>query len=135
MTHLPSLIYFLASPPPPPSPYPPHTSYFFSIAWYVNSNSLYCSNVDMNGTSNSHDPSSSLMERILFHLRDRQQQQTTTIEVTRKAIQKKLTSSSSSSDEVTKKDVKKALKQLVKRGDLMKNGKKYKLQMNCSYKN
>lgn len=87
----------------------------------------------MNGTSNSHDPSSSLMERILFHLRDRQQQQTSTIELTRKAIQKKLTSSSSSSDDVvTKKDVKKALKQLVKRGDLTNNGKKYKLQMTSS---
>lgn len=85
----------------------------------------------MNGTNNNHDPSSSLTERILFHLRDRQQQQTaaTAAEVTRKAIQKKLTSSSSADDDVvTKKDVKKALKQLVKRGDITKNGKKYKLQ-------
>jgi hypothetical protein len=83
----------------------------------------------MNGT-NTNDPSLSLTERILFLLRDRQQQQTaTTAEVSRKAIQKNLTSSLSSSDDVvTKKDVKKALKQLVKRGDLMKNGKKYKLQ-------
>jgi hypothetical protein len=79
----------------------------------------------MNGTNNNHDPSS-LMDRILFLLRDRQQQTAATIEVTRKAIHKNLTSSSSS--DVTKKDVKKALKQLVKRGDLMKDGKKYKLQ-------
>ena len=78
----------------------------------------------MNGTNNNHDPSS-LMDRILFLLRDRQQQTAATIEVTRKAIQKHLTSSSS---DVTKKDVKKALKQLVKRGDLMKDGKKYMLR-------
>ncbi len=81
----------------------------------------------MNGTNNNHDPSS-LMDRILFLLRDRQQQQAaTTAEVSRKAIQKNLTSSSSD-DVVTKKDVKEALKQLVKRGIIMKNGKKYKLQ-------
>jgi hypothetical protein len=71
------------------------------------------------------------MDRILFLLRDRQQQTAATIEVTRKAIQKQLTSSSSD-DVVTKKDVKKALKQLLKRGDIMKNGKKYKLQMSSS---
>ena len=76
----------------------------------------------MNGSTTSRRPS--LEEKILSHLRSNNNQ---TPEATRKEIQKKLVTKdvTSSSSDVTKKDIKRSLKRLVKRGDIVKDGKKY----------
>eukprot|EP00984_Skeletonema_dohrnii_P035885 scaffold36215_cov139-Skeletonema_dohrnii-CCMP3373.AAC.1 len=78
----------------------------------------------MNGSTTSRRPS--LEEKILSHLRSNNNQNP---EATRKEIQKKLVTKdvTSSSSDVTKKDIKRSLKRLVKRGDIVKDGKKYKI--------
>lgn len=92
----------------------------------------------MNGsTSSAHRRHPSLEDKILSHLRSSSSNIQKSA-LTRKEIQKELitndvvtlafsSSSSSSSADVTKKDVKRTLKRLVKRGDIVKDGKKYKL--------
>ena len=93
----------------------------------------------MNGSTSSHHPPS-LEDKILSHLqrRRRKSNDDQASAATRKEILKELMtkvapgSSSPSSCDVSKKNVKKSLKRLVKRGDIVKDGKKYKIVVQSS---
>ncbi len=99
----------------------------------------------MNGSTSSGHHHASLEDKILSHLRLRSSSSQNSAAMTRKEIQKELVtkkedddvdvvtfSSSSSSSDLTKKYVKRCLKRLVKRGDVVKDGKKYKLMPSSS---
>lgn len=80
---------------------------------------------NMNSTASDHHPS--LEDKILSHLQRRKSESSNeACSVTRKEIQKELVAKDACCD-VSKKDVKKALKRLVKQGDVVKDGKKYKM--------
>eukprot|EP00986_Skeletonema_menzelii_P014346 scaffold9458_cov126-Skeletonema_menzelii.AAC.3 len=88
----------------------------------------------MNGSTSSHHPS--LEDKILSHLQRRRRRSSNDDQssaATRKEIQKELaTKVASSSCDVSKKDVKRSLKRLVKQGDIVKDGKKYKIVVQSS---